>query len=320
MSLGFGHAAYLGWAQESTYGTAVDPPTKFIEIETESLKAERKKIVRPLLGHVSQRRTVNSKMSVGGGFKTDMLWEGLEQILKHALGSVATTGPVGSIYTHTYSLAAALPTGLTLNVNRDAANIGGSSAFQYSGCKIAKLTIGQEMELPMSLECEVLGRTRVNVARTAATFPTHDAVDYAQMTVAAINPASANYAIPVKSLKIVIDNALHEDQYRLTGAGLRAGIGRGGQRKITVEAEAEFESLTAFTYFLNLTNSDLQFKWVNSLKEFIITMPNVTFDGEDPGSDDPGPYYMTITNTALANAADNDELSLVLKNTVSSVG
>lgn len=319
MSLGLGQNAYLGWAQESTYGTAVNPPTKFLEIESENLKADRKYNVRPLLGHVSQRRTVKSKMNVAGGFKTDFVWEGAEQIFKHALGGVNTTGPVGGIYTHTFTPAAALPTGLTVMVNRDAGNIGGSSAFQYSGCKIGKLSLVQEMEMPLRLEVEMTGRDRQNVAVTAATFPTYDCPDYAQMTVKAINPGGTNFDLPIRALTIAIDNALFEDQYRL-GSALRAGLPRGGQRKISIEADCEFESLTAFNFFLNLNTSDLQFKWVSGTKELTITLPKVTFDGEDPASDDAGPYYLKLTNTALANAADNDEISIVLKNTVSSVG
>lgn len=317
MSLAFGHQAFLGWAQESTYGTPVHPPTKFVEIETESLKAERRFNVRPLLGHVSQRRTVKSKMNVSGSFKADFVWEGLEQILKHALGSVLTTG--AGPYTHTYSLSTTLPVGLSFFVNRDAGAIGGSSAFQYSGCKIGKMTLVQEMEMPLTIECEVLGRDRANVAAVAAVFPTYDAPDYAQMTVKAINPAGANFDLPIKSLTLSVDNALHDDQYRL-GEYRRAGIGRGAQRQVTLEAEAEFESLTAYAYFRDLVTSDLRFVWVSGTKSLTITLPKVTFDGEDPAAGDAGPFMLKLSTTALANASDGDELGFVLVNGTSSVG
>ena len=319
MSLAFGHQAYLGWAQEVAYGTQVHPPTKFIEIETESLKAERRYNVRPLLGHVSQRRTVKSKMNVSGSFKADFVWEGMEQLLKHALGSVVTSG-VGP-YTHTYALAAALPEGLSFYVNRDAGAIGGSSAFQYSGCKISKLTLTQEMEMPLILEAEILGRDRANVALVAATFPTYDCPDYAQMTIKAVNPASENIDCDIKSWTLVIDNAPHDDQFRL-GDYRRAGIGRGSQRKVTLEAELEFsdEQFAIYQKFRDLTTSDFQFKWVSSTKSLTITIPKVTFDGEDPASGDAGPYYLKLSCTALANAADHDELSVVLVNGTSSVG
>lgn len=319
MSLGKGSQAFIGWAQEVTYGTPVHPPTKFIEFETESFKGERRYNVRGLLGHTSQRRTVKGKMNVSGGFKTDFVWEGMEQLLKHGLGSVVTTGPAGGLYTHTFSPAASLPAGLSMYVNRDGNAIGGSSAFQYSGCKIAKLTLSQEMEMPLTIEAEVIGRDRQNVAVVAQTYPTYDCPQYFDMTVKAINPASANFDLPIKSLTIVIDNGLYEDQFRL-GEYRRAGLDRGSQRKVTLEAECEFESLTAYAYFRDLVTSDLQFKWVSGSKVLTITFPKVTFDGEDPNTGDAGPYYMKLSCTALANAADGDELGLVLVNTTSSVG
>ncbi len=316
MSLAHGYGNWLSWAEEVTFGTPVTA-TKKIEIKSEAIKCAQRKNVVPLLGHVSQRRTVNSKKSVAGPFSAPFQWEGMEQWLKHAFGSVVTTGT--NPYTHTFSLAADLPVGLTVELPRDDAAISGSAAWQYAGCKISKLTFNQEMEQPLMLEVELLGRSRVHVATTSLSFPTYDAADYAQVTVASIDPGGGSeFALPLRSLKITIDNALHDDQYRL-GSALRAGITRGAQRKVNVEAEIEFESLTAFNFYRDLTNDNLRFKWVNSAKSLQLDLPNCTFDGEDPSSDDAGPYYLSITNTGLASSADNDELVAVLINTVSSV-
>ncbi len=318
MALAHGFNGWIGWAEESTFGTPVTA-AKFLEIENESIKAERKNNVIPLLGHASQRRTVASKMSVSGSFRAPVLWEGVEQIIKHAMGSVSTSGPSGGLYTHTFSLASALPTGLTVEVNRDDAAISGSAAFQYAGCKINKLTLSQEMEQPLMMEVEILGKDRALIAATSKTFPTYDAIDYAQVTIAQIDPGGGSeFALPLKNLKITIDNALYDDQFRL-GSYTRSGISRGGQRKVTVEAEIEFESLTAFNYYKDLTTDNLRFKWVSGSKSLQIDLPKCTFDGEDPSSNDAGPYYLTLSNTGLANSADNDELALVLINTVVSV-
>lgn len=318
MPLAQKHNAWVGWSEESTFGTPVTA-TKFAELKSEALKWERKRNVVPLLGHASQRRTVAGKINVGGSIVSPFLWEGFEQWLKHAFGSVGTTGPSGGLYTHTFSLAAALPTGLTVEVNRDDAAISGNGAFQYSGCKVSKLTLTQEMEQPLMMEVEIIGKDRAMIAATSKTFPTYDALDYAQVTVAKIDPGGgAEYDLPIKSLKVVIDNGLFDDGYRL-GSASRAFIGRGSQRKINIEAEIEYTDLTVFNYFNGLTLDNLRFKWVNSTKSLQLDLPSCTFDGEEPQSDDHGPYYITMTNTALANAADNDELVAVLINTVSSV-
>jgi Phage tail tube protein len=319
MSQAFGFNHSVGWAKETTYGTPVTPPVKWIEVESESIKADRKRIVKPLLGHVSQIRTVKDKMSVGGSFKAPLLWEGMEQLLEAAIGVPLTTGPSGSIYTHTYDPQSVLPVGLTLQINRDSGNIGGSTAFEYSGCQVDKLTLTQEMGGTLDAEFEIVGRTRANVALTAAVFPTYDAIDYAQMTLATINPASANFELPVRKFKMVIDNGLFKDKYRLTGAGFRAGFGRGAQRKVSIEAEMEFESVTAFAYYRDLVATDLRFKWVNGTKVLTITTGTGYFQGEDPSPGDSGPIYMTMVYDALANGSDNTEMQLILENETSSV-
>lgn len=319
MSLAHGYDAWIGWAEESAFKTPVTA-AKFIEIESESLKFEQKPNVVPLLGHVSQRRTVTSKASSAGSFRAPVLWEGVEQLLKHAMGGVSTTGPSGGYYTHTFALAAELPTGLTIECNRNDAAISGNASFQYAGCKIGKFTLTQEMEQPLMMDVEILGSGLLTlIAATSKTFPTYDAIDYAQVTVAAIDPGGGSeFNLPLKSLKITIDNALHDDQYRL-GSAVRAGITRGGQRKISIESEIEFESLSAYNFYKGLLTDNLRFKWVSGSRSLQIDFPKCTFEGEDPSSEDAGPYYLTITNTALANAADNDEMALVLINTVSSV-
>lgn len=318
MSLAHGYNAWVGYAEESTYGTPVTA-TKFLEIESEGIKSEQKPNVVPLLGHVSQRRTVTGKKSVSGSFRAPVLWEGVEKLFKHAFGSVNTTGPASGLYTHTFSLAADLPTGLTIEVNRDDAAISGNGSFQYAGCKINKLTLDQQHEQPLMMEVDILGKDLAMIAATAKTFPTYDAVDYAQVTVAQIDPGGgAEFTLPLKSLKITIDNALHDDQYRL-GSATRAGLTRGSQRKVMLEAEIEFESLTAYTYYRTLATDNLRFKWVNGTKSLQFDAPLCIFEGEEPQSGDAGPYYLTVSCTALANSADNDELTMVLINTVSSV-
>src|SRR5262245_57998791 len=125
MPTGFGTNAWLGWGQESTYGTGV-VPAKWIEIMEESIEGKQSYISKPTLRSASLTQRVKSKKSVEGSFKFNFGFEGAEQLLKHALGSVGTVG--AGPYVHTFSLANVLPTGLTFEVNRDQAAIGGSSA------------------------------------------------------------------------------------------------------------------------------------------------------------------------------------------------
>lgn len=319
MALGHGWNSWIGVAEEVTFGTPVTA-TGFVEVENESIRREVRPNVVPLLGHVSQRRTVPSKVNVSGSFRFPLLWDGITgTLLKHAMGSVNTTGPSGGLYTHTLSLAASLPTGLTLEAARDDAAVTGNASYQYAGCKISKLTLTQEMEQPLMVDVEILGKTRALIAATSKTFPTYDAAYYGQMTVASIDPGGGSaYSIPLKSFKLMIDNNLFDDGYRL-GSAERAFISRAGQRKITLELEAEYENRTFIDLFTGTSLDNLRFTWVNSTKSLQIDLPSVTFDGDEPTSEDQGPIYLSVKNTALANSADSDEMTAVLINATSAL-
>ena len=314
MATGFGTNAWLGFGEESTYLTPV-APTKFVEIMEESVAGKHNWISRPTLRSASQNQRVRSKKSVEGGLKMNLGFEGAERLLKHAIGSLATSG-VGP-YTQTYSLATALPTGLTLHVNRDAASVGAGSAFQYSGCQISKLTLKQAVEDLLTAEIDFLGGDWLNVAVATPTFPTFYQIDWEMLSTFTINSVAVN----VQEFEITIENQLANDRYKL-GARTRLGLGRQGPRKISGKFTAEFDSLTTYTLYQTLsTPVTLSVFWTNglsagNLKTLTITA-NVVLKGKDPTVKDAGPINVEFEFEAFQNAAANDELSVVLVNSVS---
>lgn len=320
MSQGFGHKFFCGTAEESTYATAVTPPTQFYEVERFGVKATQKYLAKRLLRYVGQARKIKSKQDVGGTVALPLLWTGTERWLKHAFGTVGTTGPVSSNYTHTFTGADALPAGLTLYGNHDADNIGGSSAYQFRGCQISKLTLKQSVEAWLMAEMEIMGADRTLVAKPTPTFPTFDPIDYAQVTVKAINPAGANYDIGLKEFELTLDNGLYADGYRL-GSAVRAFSGRGeGGRKVNVKLVAEYKDVTLYNYFRNLVDTDLQIRWTKDANTFLnLTMPKVSFEGEDPSAENAGPYYLNMEATGYIGTTDGDEVTLVLQNQTASV-
>lgn len=312
-----GHAAFFGWAEQVAYATAVTPPAKWVECESITVGDERKMIHKPLLGNVSRKHTVRGKHDPSLSVKFPLLWEGAEQLIKHALGAVNTTGT--NPYTHAFTCAAALPAGLTCYADIDDANISGDHVQQLIGAKIDKLTLTQEMDGTLDAEIEFFGREWVAVARTSPTIPTYNAADYSQMTLATINPASANFELPLRKFKLEINNNLFKERFVLTGAGKRSEPPRGGQRAVMVETEIEYTTNTALEYFKAATATDLRFKWVNSAKELTITTPTGYFQGSRPSASDPGFIYINMPYDALMTSADNNELAITLVNTVSSV-
>lgn len=319
MSQGFGHNAWIGWGQESTFGTRV-APGKFLEILKENFKREATYLSKPALRSPSMKNRVRSKLSVSGGFTFQFPWDGAEQLLKHALGSVVTTG-VGP-YTHTFSLESTIPTGLTFHVNRDAAAVGAGSAFEYEGCQIQKITFRQEVENFLECDIEVLGEDSRNLAVATPTFPTFDGVDWEDLSSFALDAdgsGSGPLLLQVRNLEVSIENSLADERYRL-GIRTRIGLGRQAQRKISGTMEVEFDSLDAYAYYLNLTQNDIQIGWVSGTKQLLFNMPAAVLNAGDPVVEGPGEILVPLAFEAWSDAADNDELEVVLINDTSSVG
>lgn len=326
----YGYNTWLGWGEESTYGTAV-AAAKYAEIEKESVKDEGSKYeFKPLLRYRSQARKILGKANPAGAITLPVLWTGLEQLFKHGFGSAGTTGPASSLYTHTFSLAAQPPTGLTVFLNRDSEGLTGNTAFRINGSRINKLTLRQNVGEWLMMDVDLIGRQREQAAKPTPTFPTFDPVDWAMVATKAINPAGTNMDVPMRSFELTIENGLHQDGYRL-GSRYRALLGAGdGQRKVTWKIEAEFNDNALYAYYLNNTDSGLDLKMVwrkdpsnatpsTTNPELTVTLPKCVFDGEDPSIENPGPKYLQITGTAYLSASDNDEVNAVLKNATSSV-
>lgn len=315
MSVGLGLNAWLAFGEEVTYGTAVTR-TKFLEITDESIEGKQSIISKPALRQISAVNRVQSKKSVEGNFKFQVPFEGAEKLFKHAMGSIAA--PIGSgPYTHILTLAAALPVGLTLEVNRDSAAIGGSSAFLYEGCQISKLTLSQQMDDFLMCEISVLGEDWSLAALTSASFNAINGVDYTMPTVS-LNSVTAN----VRSLDITLDNGLAAERYKL-GSRLRKGLGRAQTRKVSGKMTLEFEQLTEYNLFLAQTTLvPLTVTWNNGLggannKQIILSFPKIAIQGGDPKVSSQGPIEIDIEFDAFMSSAQNDEMGLTLINSTS---
>ena len=135
-----GRGATHGFGEESTYGTA-EARSNWVRTTTSDLSRNIVRNYRPGLVGVAtvanRRRTISGVTEAGGPAEYVFAYEGCGILLKHGLGAVATTGT--GPYVHTFTLAAALPTGLTVEdiQSGDSGNI----AQVAVGGKINRLTI-----------------------------------------------------------------------------------------------------------------------------------------------------------------------------------
>lgn len=316
MAIGHGYKAFIGFGEEVTYGLGV-ASTKYVEIQEESLKLEHSRLSKPSLRRVSLEHTVMSLKSVTGGFSFQLPFTGVERIFKHALGQSVTTG--SSPFTHTATLTDALPTGLSVTVDRDTAAIGGTSAYRYEGCRINTLTIRGAVEEFVMVEAEVIGEDQVLVAAETPTFPTFVGVDYAMMSDASWQTAPSVFLSKLREFEVTLNNNLVA-RPRL-GNRLTAQPVRSGPREITGSMTMEFDSITAeeITRYNGLTADGLKFEFLSGSNQFTIDLPKVFLHAGNPVVGGPDVILLPLEFRAYMNAVENDEFKITTINSTGTI-
>lgn len=323
MPVGLGHKAVLGIGEESTYGTPVTR-TKFLELVGggDGLVVDEEKIESQSMKEIGVRgdyEVQQGSVDVKGTVTFEVPYDGAEKIFKHAFGSVATSQPDSGadplVYQHIFTMADALPTGLTLEVDRDV------TAFVYEGCKIASIefSCGGPDEL-VRVAAEVIGE---DVQTGSATSPTVPAVGFFSAPQADLKWNSTS--VPVSAFSVKLNNNLDKDR-RFLGSRLRKEPTRaGGKVEVTGTFKAEFESTTHFNDFRNATNRALQIKCTGpgigaASRKYELTLDcAVTKLIEYPvTAENEGRIMVEVSFKAYRNATEK-ELKLTLQNLVSSV-
>jgi len=179
---------------------------------SESLMRKVGKAPRPNLGLTAvpaRRRHYISDDMAGGDVELELLLEGQGLWLKHALGTLATTG-AGDPYTHTYTQSSQLDVGVGLTIERILGTdtvAGATRAEVFEGCKIATLGIKIALGDIARMTCGIIAET--SSTRAAGGSPTFTTNDYPILFNQAGNFAwnSVNYAA-VKSMDLSHDNKI----------------------------------------------------------------------------------------------------------------
>lgn len=312
---------WIAWAEEVTWNTAVNPPTRFAEIVgASSFKMNReKKFI--LTGNTrSVQHQVDGKLDTSGGFPTFLTYDGDElNLIKHAMGSVSSSTVSDSAYTHTFSLGESLPVGLTFDVNVDPTVYGKS--FQYPGCLISKMMIEQALGDVAKISFETVGSGDMNeVDDTAASFPTITIADWnglASPGVLTLNSVT----VPCDNLTITLENTLATDVYTMT-SNQRADLKPDGERIVTYTFDTFIEaSDPVYALFTGNTEFAVAVTWKGALigatsrYSFAVSSAKAKVTehaGINGGA--AGPIKGQVTIRGYASASLNDELSIVVIN------
>lgn len=308
-----GFAAQFGFAEESTYGTAVTPPTRFMEFVSESLKNEIERVESK--GLRAGRRVLLSsqwgqgKRRIGGDVELEVLSTGQALLWKHMMGTVVTAG--ASPYTHTCTPGDLTAKSLTLQVGRP--DSGGTvRAFTYAGAKIANWELSAAAGEIAALKLGIVGATEDTAAALgSATY----AAAMAPLTSVSGTLLVAGAQVDVKEWSLSGNNALADNRWFIRGNGAIKEPLENGVRIYEGSFTADFESLTPYNRFVNGTEASLVLNLAGVSPYAVAITANVRFDGDTPNVSGPEMLELPLKFKCVApGAADSSAISVVITN------
>lgn len=313
VGLGF-KGGVLGFGEESTWGTAVSR-TNFVELNSGKIV---KNIEQLVSGVIPKIYTRSDEFSQGGiateiSAEFDMRYEGLEKILKHALGEVNTEQLATGVYQHTFKINDDLPTGLTFELDEDV------SAGVLSGGKITNLEMSIEYNNFLKCSIRGVGKDKTYGTKTTPTLPSGSLALFSQGTV-----KYDGNSIDAINARFSLNNNLKTDR-RFIGSQYISEPQRNGKVEIVGSVNIEFDSTSKYTDFVNANSISIILEFLGAVisgdykYKITINFPLVKITSFDPNFNGQGVMTVDIPFKAYATSNSNREMNIVVVNTLSSV-
>lgn len=250
----------LGTADETTYGTAVTV-SRFQPFISESIQPETFRTRTPGLRN-GKRVARTDEMVPGvlgytGSLELPIESKGFGIWLARSLGAVASSGPTGGAYQYVGTIDPdnCLPS-FTTQVNRPFAPCNATDqAFTWEGCQVASWELSVSVDEVVKFSAEIVaedGTTGTSLA--AATYPS--SVQPLAWSKAALTIGGTS--VPITQFSLKCNNNLKTDRHYLQNSPRRAKAARDDFPEITVEFEADFDSLTQYNRFVAETAAGTQ--------------------------------------------------------------
>ena len=279
-SIYHGRGAAIGFGENGgTYGDAVGR-TNWRPLISSSLTRTIEKVPRPTLrvgGAGAMRRShyIQSD-NAGGSFTIEASYRSLGLMLKHLMGAVATTGT--NPYTHVYTFADDVPTGLTIENNR-----GTGTSEVFEGCRLNTGTFTVSAGGVMTCDFDVIAETGAATPRASAGTPTFEATDAPILHNQAGQFTFGGATYDLIDMTLTVNNALAVRQHlgsTVTAKPLRSDF-QSVEMSITLEVEDAL-----YAAFISDTESDAHITFTDGTRSFRIDLQNAYLSTvSDPVSD-----------------------------------
>lgn len=280
----------FGMATETDYGTVVTP-SRFLEINTESLAAEKGLLSSIGSGRGRYARTDRRKHYIKGAAgptEFDVMNKGFGLLFKHILGSAAVA-QVGSTaeYTHTFTPDAVGLRGMfaTLQKGKENTEDGTVEPFTYPGAKVTEWEFALDTDGVLKLTVTWAAKTE-STATALATASYASAADVWGFNEAVLLVGGT--AVVVKSLTIHGSNALDLERRGINAVQRREPLSN-GEWVIDGKLDGEFENMDAYDAYIAGDQSTLLLTFTgdtiptasNPFK-LIFDIPAIEYQGSTP--------------------------------------
>lgn len=291
MPLQFGRSAFIKYAEESAYGTAVST-TISNRVTSVSLSRSQE---RERTTHLSQSdaafavATFDAFEQAGGSIEMPFFYKGIGQLIKAAVGGTPSTSGAGP-YTHEFEPTTVLPS-LTIDFQR-----GTGSVETFEGCMVSTMTISCEAGAEASASFEIIAETAS--ARTTAITPSFG--DGAQMfhhQAGQLAFNSVNYV--VRSFEFTIDNKL--ERVNNLGSKLTGQPQISDVREVTITCTLDLEDNNLYTAQLAGTQSDVSLTFTAGSDSFTFLLRNAKITEYSDDVTSFGRVERTVTFYGLAD-------------------
>jgi hypothetical protein len=305
MATGSGLDGQIGFAQETTWGTAVTV-TRFPEFNSEGISLDTTWLeptaLRPSVYHKRGNRAQPSRYTVTGDFELDIVTLGMGMFVRNMLGSsTATTTLVsGTAYKQIHVPGGYVGLGLTAQVGRPEPS-GTVRPFTFAGCKIPKWELSLKDNATPKLKFTVDGKSESTA--TALATPTYlsgaSVFTFRQASIklgGTAATASGETTITggvapttiIKDISIAGANPMADDRYGIGNAGLKAEQLQNATPTITGKLGAEFNKTEFYDVYTAGTPTCLQFDLTGAVIGgansylFSVILPMVKFKKATP--------------------------------------
>lgn len=283
MGFASGLISQLGWAVETTAGTAVTV-NKFQPHKSESIQFQvNRKQGEGIYGGTSafplaSRHQLTTK-GVTGDIEVELTDKGMGTLWRAALGSTTTPGVVsGSAYEAVFAPGDGKSAGSSLTVQAGRPQTDGTvKPFSWTGCKITNFEFGGGIDDTLTAKFGIDGWTEATSTSLATASYVTGAVQFtgAQLSINVGGTASTTSGkttisggtalTGVKSVTVKGENPLATDRIYAGASGVKAEQLINGWRKYEITLDMDFISqATLYDLFTANTTTALQLTWATT--------------------------------------------------------